>query len=104
SCVWLRRAHSVSVFHRSMKSLIVGLLLLSSTAGFCAVTFNGAVTNQVIEGFGVNANHRSWNGTELTPVLDSLIDQAGMTLFRVIYDNSNWEGTNDTSSSTNMDW
>ena len=46
-------------------------------------------TYQVIDGFGVNANYRSWNGDELKPVLDALIDQAGMTLFRVVYDNTN---------------
>ena len=68
------------------------------------VTINGAQTYQVIDGFGVNANHRSWNGTELQPVLDALIDQAGMTLFRVVFDNTDWEATNDNSDPAVMNW
>jgi len=50
---------------------------------------------QVIDGFGVNANHRSWVGDELKPVLNALIDSAGMTLFRVVFDNADWETVND---------
>ncbi|MGD0208772.1 MAG: hypothetical protein ABSC89_14325, partial [Verrucomicrobiota bacterium] len=63
-------------------------------AGVVTVTIDSAQTYQVIDGFGVNANHRSWTNNELQPVLDALIDQAGMTLFRVIYDRTDWEATN----------
>ncbi len=59
------------------------------------VTINGAKTYQIIDGFGVNANHRSWRGDELKPVLDALIDQAGMTLFRVVFDNTDWSSPTD---------
>lgn len=59
------------------------------------VKFDGATTHQVMDGFGVNVNYRNWNGTELEPVLDAFIDQAGMTLFRVVHDLSDWEATND---------
>jgi O-glycosyl hydrolase len=68
------------------------------------VTVNGAQTYQVIDGFGVNANHRSWTNNELEPVLDALIDQAGMTLFRVVYDNSDWETNNHNSGPTLTNW
>ena len=68
------------------------------------VTIQGAATNQVIEGFGVNLNYRGWNGTELQPVLDALIGQAGMPLFRVIYDLTDWEGTNDNADSSVFEW
>ena len=68
------------------------------------VTINGGQTYQVIDGFGVNANHRSWNNTELQPVLNALINQGGMTLFHVIFDNNNWEGTNDNSDANTMNW
>jgi len=68
------------------------------------VTIQGTATNQVIEGFGVNVNYRGWNGTELQPVLDALIDQAGMTLFRVIYDLTDWEKTNDNTNSSVFEW
>jgi O-glycosyl hydrolase len=80
------------------------MLLFSASLRAAAVTFNGAVTNQVIDGFGVNANHRSWNNDELKPVLDALIDQAGMTLFRVVYDDTNWETNNDNSDPNVMNW
>ena len=78
----------------------VGIILMavwfafSVPAGAQTVTIDGAQTYQVIDGFGVNANHRSWTNNELQPVLDALIDQAGMTLFRVIYDRTDWEATN----------
>ncbi len=69
-------------------------VVLLSGAARAAVTVDGSKTYQVIEGFGVNANHRSWNNGELSPVLDALIDQAGMSLFRVVYDNADWETNN----------
>jgi O-glycosyl hydrolase len=83
------------------------LALLLETAGLAdpaTVTIDGAQTYQVIEGFGVNANHRSWNSNELQPVLDALIDQAGMTLFRVVFDKADWEATNDNSDPNVMNW
>jgi O-glycosyl hydrolase len=72
--------------------------------GAATLTFNGAVTNQVIDGFGVNANYRNWSGTELQPVLDAYIDEAGMTLFRVVYELSDWEATNDNADAGVMNW
>jgi O-glycosyl hydrolase len=86
--------------------VMVQLLLLGrpGLADMATVTIDGAQTYQVIDGFGVNANHRSWNNNELQPVLDALIDQAGMTLFRVIYDKADWETTNDNSDPNVMNW
>ena len=79
-------------------------MLFGSTLSAATVSFDGTVTNQVIDGFGVNANHRSWNNDELKPVIDALVDQAGMTLFRVVYDDSNWEANNDNSDPSVMNW
>ena len=70
-----------------MTWLVVPLALATlalQTLGAAAVTFNGAVTYQTIDGFGANINHRSWTNYDLVPVIDALVDQAGMTLFRVI--------------------
>jgi hypothetical protein len=67
-------------------------------------TVDGSRTYQVIEGFGANVNHRSWNNNELKPVLDALIDRAGMTLFRVIYDKADWESTNDNGDANVLNW
>jgi O-glycosyl hydrolase len=79
-------------------------MLVFQTLGAATVTFNGGVTYQTIEGFGANINHRSWNNDELKPVIDGLVDQAGMTLFRVIYDKTDWEGTNENTSPYVMNW
>ncbi|HXB59122.1 MAG TPA: LamG-like jellyroll fold domain-containing protein [Candidatus Acidoferrales bacterium] len=69
-----------------------------------AITIDGANKYQVIDGFGVNANSHSWTNNELQPVLDALIDQAGMSLFQAIIINSNWEMTNGDSDPNVMNW
>jgi O-glycosyl hydrolase len=79
-------------------------MLISQTLGAATVTFNGGVTYQTIEGFGANINHRSWTNDDLKPVIDALVDQAGMTLFRVVYDKTDWEATNENASPYVMDW
>jgi hypothetical protein len=78
------------------------VLTVQASAG--TVIINGALTYQTIDGFGVNANHRSWTNNELEPVLDALIDQAGMTLFRVVYDNADWETNNENLGPTVTNW
>jgi O-glycosyl hydrolase len=83
---------------------LLTLLFCCSLAGARAVTVDGAQTNQVVDGFGVNVNFRSWNGTELQAVLDAFIDQAGMTLFRVVHDLSDWEATNDNTNASSINW
>lgn len=70
---------------------------LSSDAQY---TINGAQTNQVINGFGVNLNHRSWNNDELKPVLNTMINQGGFTIFRVLFDNTDWVPTNNASQAS----
>jgi len=76
----------------------------ASLAAQATITIDGSQTYQIIEGFGANANHRSWNNNELQPVLDALIDQAGLTLFRVIYDKADWESSNDNSDPNVLNW
>jgi O-glycosyl hydrolase len=94
---------------RSRVPLCVGLIvpaLLLGPAGLAdtaTVTIDGSQTYQVIEGFGVNANYWSWSSAELQPVLDALIDDAGMTMFRIVF-NQGWEATNDNSDSSLMNW
>ena len=95
------RIHGAGACTVALGIFLLGALLRAQTT---SVTVNGAQAYQVIEGFGVNANHRSWNGTELQPVLNALIDQAGMTLFRVVYDNTDWEEVNDNSNPAVMNW
>ena len=68
------------------------------------IVIDGAETFQTIDGFGVNANHRSFENNELQPVLDALIDDAGMTLFRVVFDNADWEAVNDNNDPNVINW
>ena len=68
------------------------------------VTIDGSQTNQVIDGFGANIHYHAWNNNDLKPVLDALIDQGGLTLFRVVFDNSDWEAINDNSNPNVMNW
>ena len=87
-----------------MRLVFIYLGWLCSVAGVAAITFNGAATNQVIDGFGVNVNCRSWNGAELQPVLDAFVDDAGMTLYRVVKELSDWEAVNDDADPNVINW
>jgi hypothetical protein len=80
------------------------LILFGGSVRAATVLVDGSQTYQVIEGFGVNVNHRSWTNNELQPVLDAFIDQAGMTLFRVIYDNTDWETSNSSPDPATINW
>src|SRR5580700_6436610 len=86
-----------------LQYIFIGWLALAGTAG-AQITVNGAQTNQIIDGFGVNLNYQGWTNTDLEPVIDALVDQANATLFRVILDNSDWEATNDNSDADVMNW
>ena len=91
-----------------LPAIVAGALLFSEMLlrplHATPVTIDGSQTYQVIAGFGANANSHSWTNDELKPVLDALIDQAGMTLFQVIIQNSNWEATNDNGDPNVMNW
>lgn len=59
------------------------------------MTVDGAKQFQVVAGFGANPNHLNWNEKEMAPVLNWLMDDAGWTHFRVVFDNTDWEIVND---------
>jgi O-glycosyl hydrolase len=83
---------------------VCALLALVRPAAAQTVTINGSLTNQVIDGFGANIHYWAWNNDDLKPVLDALIDQGGLTLFRVIFDNTDWEAINDNNNANVMNW
>src|SRR6187401_3592775 len=57
---------------------------------------DGSKRLQQIDGIGVNANTRSWNGKELEPALDLLLDTLHATIWRVIVESvEKWEDKND---------
>jgi O-glycosyl hydrolase len=88
---------------RILVSVVLAILVFE-TSYAATVTFNGGVAYQAIDGFGANINYRGWNNDELKPVIDALVDQAGMTLFRVIYDTADWERANDNADANAFDW
>jgi O-glycosyl hydrolase len=79
-------------------------MLVFQTSRAATATFDGGVTYQTIDGFGANINHRGWKNDELKPVIDAVVDQAGMTLFRLVYDKTDWEATNDNANAYVMNW
>ena len=79
---------------------ILGTVLSARSA---TVTVYGNQTNQVIDGFGVNINSWSWSTNEIAPLLDAFIDEAGMTLFRVVVRNG-LESTNDNEDASVPNW
>ena len=81
---------------------LIGITAICS-ARAATITIDGSVTNQTIEGFGVNINYWGWTNQELKPVIDGLIDGAGMTLFRIVVNNG-WEATNDNDDPNVMNW
>ena len=51
---------------------------------------------QKMDGFGVNANTRSWNGKELIPALDFLADSINLRIWRVVVETvEKFEDVND---------
>jgi hypothetical protein len=75
-----------------------------SNANLVPLTVNGGQTFQTIDGLGVNVNSHSWNNGEAIPALDLLHDQLGATLYRVVYDMTDWEATNDNIDPLTPDW
>jgi O-glycosyl hydrolase len=60
---------------------------------------------QRIDGFGVNANTRSWNGKELEPALNLLLDSLHASIWRVIVETvEKWEDTNDNDDPFVFNW
>jgi O-glycosyl hydrolase len=97
----------MSLHRQLLCARIVATLFWLALAGplmAVTLTFEGDDSHQVIDGIGVNVNYRSWEGTNLQPVLNAFIDQAGMTLFRVVYDLSDWEVVNDNADPNVMNW
>ncbi len=64
--------------------------------------------SQTIVGLGVNGQPRMWgsSGAALLPALERLIDEAGVSMFRLeIFDgHSDWEAQNDDSDPASIEW
>ena len=69
------------------------------------ITIDGSKSLQHIDGIGVNANTRSWDGENLQPALDLLIDSLNANIWRVIVETvDGWEVTNDNNDPFAFNW
>ncbi|WP_091756959.1 Ig-like domain-containing protein [Pedococcus cremeus] len=68
------------------------------------IAVDGGQTLQTISALGADINPHSWDNGKLKPVLDLLIDQAGMKTFRVGMDMIDWESTNDNADPNTFNW
>lgn len=70
-----------------------------------SLQIDGAKRLQQIDGIGVNVNTRSWNGKELEPALELLLDSMNATIWRVIVETvEKWEEVNDNSDPFTFNW
>src|SRR5882724_9811669 len=66
---------------------------------------DGSKRFRQIDGIGVNANTRSWNGKELQPALNLLLDSMHATIWRVIVETvEKWEDANDNNDPFTFNW
>ena len=76
-----------------------------STNPELTIEIDGSKQFQQIHGFGVNANTASWNGKELEPALNILIDTLNSSIWRVMVEmEKNGEDINDNDDPFNMNW
>lgn len=85
---------------------IVGLAAGLLAANAQNATINGAKTYQTIHGLGINANPQSWaiNPGAVKAVVDQLIDSMGCSSFRLMFDDCDWEQTNDNDDPKVYNW
>jgi O-glycosyl hydrolase len=66
---------------------------------------DGSKRLQQFDGIGVNANTRSWNGRELEPALNLLLDSLHANIWRVIVETvEKWEDVNDNTDPVTFNW
>ena len=69
------------------------------------IQVDGSKRMQKIDGFGVNANTESWNGDELKPALDLLLDSMNSTIWRVMVEvEKEGEDVNDNDDPFKFNW
>lgn len=89
------------------KLLIAGIIFSSAAYAQSTIkmTVNGLNRMQTIDGIGVNINTRSWNGNELKPAIDLLVDSMQSKIFRVILETPiEWEDVNDNDDPFVYNW
>jgi O-glycosyl hydrolase len=105
----------LNMIKKTTNALIKSILLIVY-AGFLSSSINaqpsivslqidGAKRFQQLDGIGVNANTRSWNGDELKPAVNLLLDSMNFTIWRVIVETvEKWEVINDNDDPFTFNW
>jgi O-glycosyl hydrolase len=71
---------------------------------------DGAKKFQQMDGFGININTAWWYNGEygdvgvMQPAIDRLIDSLGVTIFRAVIEEMDWEEVNDNTDPNNFNW
>jgi O-glycosyl hydrolase len=71
---------------------------------------NGAERFQQLDGFGMNINTAWWydgkygDASVVQPAIDQLIDSLGVTIFRAVIEETDWEEINDNNDPDTFNW
>jgi hypothetical protein len=85
--------------------LVIEVAVYGQRQNVKAVRIDGKRTFQTFDGIGVNANTRSWNGKELQPAVDLLLDSMHAGIWRVIVETvEKWEDVNDNNDPFTFNW
>lgn len=82
----------------------------AAIASGAAITVDGAIAYQVIDGFGVNVNTAWWykgvygSTDTVKPAIDMLISDLGATTFRAVVEEMDWEAVNDDPDPHHFNW
>lgn len=86
-------------------SLVLAYLLAPAAGAQPAtLSVNGAETYQTLFGLGANIHYAAWTNQYLAPVIDALVDQAGLKVFRVVLDDTDWETNDVYTNGAGIDW
>jgi O-glycosyl hydrolase len=99
---------TINALIKSILLIFFGFLLSRSANGQStniSLQIDGANRFQKIDGIGVNANTRSWNGNELKPALSLLLDSMNFNIWRVVVETvEDWEVVNDNDDPFTFNW
>lgn len=100
-----RKAISILIF-------VTGFFQLTVNAQYKSVSLkvDGSDHLRQIDGFGVNINTAWWYDGDyrdariIEPAIDMLIDSLGVTIFRAVIEEMDWEAINDDNDPDNFNW
>jgi len=103
------------IFNRKVTSILVFVicffqLTLNAQDKSVSLKVDGTNKFRQIDGFGVNINTAWWYNGDfrdariIQPAIDLLIDSLGVTIFRAVIEEMDWEKVNDDNDPDNFNW